>query len=224
MKIKIYQVGYLVTNCYLVWDEGSGEAMVIDPGANDPAVKKGVSDNGLILKYIALTHGHCDHIGGVEGLTESFPDAVLAAGGKEAALLAGPEINMSPAVLGKSISLEAGLSLDEGDVIKLGHLSFQVIETPGHTPGGLTFYVEEWDRGLLDKPFSGTAFTGDTLFQSSHGRTDLPCGDYSVLVKSIREKLFALPDDTIVLPGHMDVTTIGNEKKYNPAAGRGQAL
>ena len=216
MKIKIFQVGYLGTNCYLVWDEASGEAMAVDPGAPEPAVTGAVSGNGLKLKYIALTHGHCDHIGGVEGLMESFPDAILAAGEKEAALLADPDMNMSYAVFGKRVALEAGLLLKEGDELCLGGLAFKAIETPGHTPGGLTFYAKGSDRELFERPFSGTAFTGDTLFQASLGRTDLPGGDFSVLIASIREKLFSLPGDTVALPGHMDVTTIENEKKYNP--------
>ena len=216
MKIKIFQVGFIVTNCYLVWEEESREAVVVDPGAYESAIGCEIEGNGLKLKYIALTHGHGDHIGGVERLRESFPDAVLAAGAREAALLSDPDMNTSSSFLGEGITLEPDLLLGENDELSLGGLSFRVIETPGHTPGGLTYYVQDWDRSPMARPFSGTAFTGDTLFQSSIGRTDLPGGDFDALMKSIREKLYTLPDDTIALPGHMDATTIENEKKYNP--------
>ena len=216
MKIKIYEVGFIVTNCYLVWDEESREAMIIDPGAYEPAFGQEISSSGLKLKYIALTHGHGDHIGGVEKLMEAYPEAVLAAGADEAELLGDPKMNASGEIFGRDTVLEPGLLLSEGDELCLGGLSFKVIETPGHTPGGLTYYVQDWDRGLLERPFSGTAFTGDTLFQASIGRTDLPGGNFDVLMTSILEKLYTLPDDTIVLPGHMDVTTIENERRYNP--------
>ena len=213
MKIKTFQVGYIVTNCYLVWDEESCEAMLIDPGAYEPAVEREISSQGLKLKYIALTHGHGDHTSGVERFMESFPDAVLAAGAKESELLEDPGLNLSSDFLGTSVSLKPGLLLNEGDELCLGGLSFKVIETPGHTPGGLTFYVNDGDES---RSFSGTAFTGDTLFRSSIGRTDLPGGDYDVLDASVREKIFSLPDDTILFPGHMDDTTIEREKRYNP--------
>ena len=216
MKIKIFQMGVFGTNCYLVRDEESGEAMIIDPGAYRAEVEKDINGNGLVLKYIVLTHGHGDHTGGVPGFMESFPGAKLAAGAKEADLLGDSDLNGAMYITGDRLVLEPDIWLCEGDNLTLGELSFNVIETPGHTPGGLTFYVSGWDRELLDRPFSGTAFTGDTLFQNSVGRTDLPGGDFSVMKKSIREKIFTLPDDTIVLPGHMDVTTVGNEKKYNP--------
>jgi len=215
MKVKMFVLGFLGTNGYVVFDEESKEAMVIDPGAYDAAVTNMVEENGLVLKYIALTHGHGDHIGGVQELKDMYPDAILAAGDKEDVILGSSGANASKLIFGKGIELKADLALKEGDELTLGDLSFEVIETPGHTPGGISFYIPECDPGLTEKECSGTVFTGDTLFHTSIGRTDLPGGDFETLISSIRNKLFALPDDTLALPGHMDATTVGYEKQYN---------
>ena len=200
IKIIMYAVGPLGTNSYLVWDTESGEAMLIDPGGFEPSIVRDISENRLTLKYFVLTHGHYDHVDGVREFKEEYPEAVLAASAKDSELYGGytPE-----------------LPLTGGDEIGLGKLSFKVISTPGHTPGGLCFYVNEWDRDLIDRDFSGTLFSGDTLFNASVGRADMEGGDFKALKDSIREELYTLPDDTIVLPGHMDVTTIEREKRYN---------
>ena len=201
LKNRIYVVGAIGTDCYLAWDDESGDAMLIDPGAYEPAVERTIEENGLVLKYIVLTHGHYDHKDGIQEFKEEYPDAIFAASAGEKGLL-------DP--------LSPELELAEGDTLELGDLSFQVIETPGHTPGGLSFYVDAWDKELIGEDYSGTLFSGDTLFHASIGRTDLNGGDFNTLISSIREKLFKLPDDTIVLPGHLDATTIGYEKRYNP--------
>ena len=207
MKIRIFELGALGTNGYLVWDEKSRESMMIDPGAFGSAVEKAIKENRLILKYITLTHGHFDHVGGVEDFKAAHPEAIVAAGAGESDL---------PGFPGMSAEFTTGLILKEGDEILLGDLVFQVIETPGHTPGGLSYYIDDWDDDLSDKPYSGTVFSGDTLFHGSIGRTDLGGGDFDILRSSIINKLYTLPDDTIVLPGHMEATTIGYEKRYNP--------
>ena len=200
VKIKARTVGMIGTNCYLVWDESSREAMLIDPGDYEPGIERDIIDEGLDLKYIFLTHGHYDHIEGVTGFAQSFPEAVLAAHEGDLSIMKG---------------LEPGRFLKDGEALALGSLSFLVFETPGHTRGGLSLYIRETDGGLTGGGFSGTLFSGDTLFRMSVGRTDLDGGDFDILRSSIREKLFELPDDTLVLPGHMDATTIGDEKKYN---------
>jgi len=215
MKIRMFELGSVGTNCYLVWEEESREAMLIDPGAYEKEIDRMIAENELVLKYIALTHGHGDHICGVDEFQSRYPDAMLVAGAKEIALLKDPEQNLSEIIGGKRIILTPELTLMEGDELNLGYLSFRVIDTPGHTLGGICFYVREWDEGLLGQLYSGTVFSGDTLFNTSIGRTDLPGGDYDVLKASIKEKLYTLPDDTMVLPGHMDATTIGYEKRNN---------
>ena len=215
MKIRMFELGAVGTNCYLVWEEESRDAMLIDPGAYDREIDRMIDENGLALKYIALTHGHGDHICGVDEFKAGHPGAILAAGEKESWLLQEPVENLSEVVGGKTVRLTPDLLLSEGDEIDLGYLSLKVIETPGHTLGGICFYIKECDQDLFGQDYSGTVFSGDTLFNASIGRTDLGGGDFNVLKASIKEKLYTLPDDTIVLPGHMEATTIGHEKLYN---------
>ena len=200
VKTKLYSIVMLGTNCYLVWDENSKEAMLIDPGAYEFVIEQDINDNGLELKYIFLTHGHYDHIEGVDGFILAFPSAILAAHVGDRSIMNG---------------LEPEMILNEGEILNLGELSFNVITTPGHTEGGLCLYIAESDVSLTDQSFSGMLFSGDTLFRMSVGRTDLGGGDFDTLRSSIQEKLLILPDDTLVLPGHMGATTIGNEKQYN---------
>ena len=216
LRIKAYVVGSIETNCYLVWDDVSTEAMIVDPGAYADQIRRDIEQEGLSLRYIALTHGHCDHIGGVEKFREAFPAALLAAGAAEAELLGDPFMNASFMFFGKKIALSPDIAFSEGDELKLGGVSFLVLETPGHTPGGICFYTQETDGELVGEPLSGTVFTGDTLFHFSIGRTDLEGGNFDELKASIHSKLFTLPDDTLALPGHMGATTIGIEKVGNP--------
>ena len=203
------------TNCYLVWDEVSKEAMIVDPGGYVPQIDKVVDSENLDVKYIVLTHGHGDHIGGVTDFREKYPNARLVAGEKEAELLGNPRLNMSGNFGGRPESFEADIWVKEKDEIVLGDLSFVVFETPGHTPGGITLYAAD-GSAFKDEEFSGVAITGDTLFQGSIGRTDFPGGDFKTLADSIRTKLYTLPADTFVLPGHMDPTTIDFEVGNNP--------
>ena len=218
MRIKCYLLGG-GTNGYLVWDEESREAMFIDPGAFSQTIADDIRKEGLSLKYIVLTHGHGDHIGGVPQLSAAFPDAKLAAGADEAPLLADPGQNLSREICGEAVAPKTNLPLKDGDSLALGALAFRVLATPGHTPGGISLYADEIDRELFDDEddgYTGTLFPGDTLFQGSIGRTDLPGGDFETLKNSVRAKYYTLPDGTIVLPGHMGGTTIGLEKAQNP--------
>jgi glyoxylase-like metal-dependent hydrolase (beta-lactamase superfamily II) len=223
MKIQNYDSGMIGTNCYLVWDEDSGEAMIVDPGGYVPQIDEAVIAEGLTVKYIVLTHGHGDHTGGVADFQAKYPAALLAAGEKEADMLADARRNLSRDFAGAPISYHPGLLLKEGDELLLGTVPFLVFETPGHTPGGISLYTADGSafaqtgQGAgAEGQISGVAITGDTLFQGSIGRTDLPGGDYRTLEDSIRTKLYTLPEDTAVLPGHMGATTIGYEVRHNP--------
>ncbi len=199
MIIKTLPVGQLEANCYLAADEETGAAMLIDPGDEPDRVLE--MAGGLDVQYIVLTHGHFDHAGAVKELKEAT-GAVVALHEAER------ETYQSVADQG----FLWGFALDplpapdallrEGDEISLGGLAFMVLHTPGHSPGGICLYGE------------GTAFTGDTLFAGSVGRTDLPGGDIARLGESFR-KLMSLPDDTVVLPGHGPATTIGRERLHN---------
>ena len=200
MQIKSYMVGHLGTNCYLVWDEESKEAMLIDPGAFADEIDSDIKEDELSLKYIVLTHGHFDHVMGVDKFLDKYPNAEYIASEADVYLLEKAKPNRY---------------LKNGDTIDLGELSFKVLETPGHTKGGLCYYINS-DVSLAGQHFSGIVITGDTLFNTSIGRTDMDGGNFNQLIGSIKNELFALPDDTLVLPGHMDPTTIGHEKKNNP--------
>ena len=216
MKIKLYVVGLLGTNCFLVWDEISQDAMIIDPGDYKKAISSDITGKGLRLKYIVLTHGHGDHIGGVPEFKVDFPDAQLVCGEGDLELMRDTDMNSSAYFCRERTVLEADLIIGEGDMLMLGDIAFKALETPGHTKGSLSFYVSGCDTELTGRQFSGTVFSGDLLFQNSIGRTDMPGGDFAELKTSIQEKLFCLPGDTLVLPGHMDASTIENEKLYNP--------
>jgi glyoxylase-like metal-dependent hydrolase (beta-lactamase superfamily II) len=198
--IETYPVGLLAVNCYLIHAEGSQEALIIDPGDEAEQLAGEIEDAGLKLQGILLTHGHFDHIGGVPGLVERYGVSVYIHPG-DAGLYASPENCMPPwfgAVPGLP-PVTAELPTAEG-------LSFQVLHTPGHTPGGVCFHFPEHD----------VVFSGDTLFANSVGRTDFPGGNVADLMASIRNVLFALPDKTQVLAGHNTPTSIGTERATNP--------
>ncbi|MGE5605077.1 MAG: MBL fold metallo-hydrolase [Bacteroidota bacterium] len=201
MEYRSFIVGDIMTNCYLIWSEK--EAGVIDPGGPVPHVIDFIKQNGLVLKWIVNTHGHADHIAGNGTLRNEFGAPILIHE-RDREMLLEPTANLS-VFIGKEItSPDADKLLKEGDLIRLDSEVLQVIETPGHTQGGISLYTP----GLL--------FAGDTLFLESIGRTDLPGGDHEQLLKSIREKLMTLPPETIVLPGHGESTTIEHESQWNP--------
>ena len=204
MNIRRFQLGMLGTNCYLAWPEDSDEAIIVDPADCTTHLLDEIAKNKLNIKYLILTHGHYDHISGIEQLMEKFPEAKLVAGKDEIDVLSNPNLNHSTMMFGRPIELTPNILVSDNDIIKLGDIELKIIATPGHSKGGISIYVEN----LL--------FSGDTLFQMSIGRTDLEGGDFPTLEKSIKEKLYVLPDETVVLPGHTDVTSIEFEKKYNP--------
>ena len=202
MLVKTITVGPFFENCFLVADEKTKEAWIVDPGAEGSRIRAEIQRLGLKPLKILLTHAHGDHIGAVEELRKNYNIPVLIHE-KDHPLLISAEENLS-AAFGMPISAgKADGFLKEGDQLKLGGLSFEIIETPGHTPGGITIYGEK------------TAFTGDALFAGSIGRYDFPHSDGEVLMQSLR-RLLKLPDDTAVYSGHGAATTIGRERETNP--------
>lgn len=205
MKHKTFNVlPEFGTNTYLLWDETSKEAMIIDPANQSRALLEAIKD--LNLKFIVNTHGHGDHIGGNKFLKENT-QAKLAIHELDAPMLTDSSKNLSTHWGANLVCPEADIKLRDDDFLQLGEKQVKVIHTPGHSRGGICLLVED----LL--------FCGDTLFAESIGRTDLPGGDYSTIIRSIKEKLFILNDKTKVLPGHGPETTIGYEKVNNPFAG-----
>lgn len=202
MKIHILPLGPIQTNCYIVVDETTGKCLVIDPGGDGDKVVRFIEENKLELEAIALTHGHFDHIGGIESIMENMP-VPLYMHSNDKAFLDDSNLNLS-IYMGKGFSVKAHpILVKEGDGIACGKLQFTVIETPGHTTGGICYYG------------NGVLFSGDTLFKHSIGRTDFPGGNQTVLINNVKSKLYKLPVDTIVYPGHGEKTTIGEEIKGN---------
>lgn len=204
MKIEKYALGSLGTNCYLVENEETKELVIIDPAICPDYMISNVKRIGYEPKAILLTHGHFDHVMGIEEWTKEF-DIPVYIYRDEAAILRDPALNLS-SMFGTSYAYEKVTCLGDGEKLVLAGYTFEVIHTPGHTSGGCCYYVK--DEEVL--------FSGDTLFCRSVGRSDFPTGSASVLVKSIQEKLFCLPDQVMVYPGHNDLTCIADEKQYNP--------
>ncbi|WP_143322251.1 MBL fold metallo-hydrolase [Clostridium sp. HBUAS56010] len=206
-RIKTYPVGQIGTNCYVVYRETCKKAVIIDPGAQGGDIADHLKELSVTPEAIFLTHGHFDHILGIEELKREYPGIPVYAGDQEKDLLSNPSINLS-AGFGEAYSVHADQYLEDGASVKAGEISFKVLHTPGHTKGSVCYLIQDED----------VLISGDTLFLESLGRTDFPTGDQSMIIKSIRERLFPLPGDTLVYPGHGDMTTIGHEKTYNPVA------
>lgn len=204
MKVKLLPTGPLAVNTYYVLDETSGKGFILDPGGYDPRLTREVEKDDATIEYIILTHGHGDHIGGVKGYQSDFPEAKLVASSKETDLLADPNKNMSTMTMGKPVSIVPDIPVEDGDTLMMGNVELKFLLTPGHTPGSMCIYT------------GNALFSGDTLFQNSIGRTDFPGGSYEQLKEGVHKKLFVLPDETAVYPGHMGTTTIGYEKENNP--------
>lgn len=195
--------GMLRTNCYVLTAEGSTDAVLVDPGDGYKVLTSFLVQKGLTAKCILLTHCHVDHSLSCEAFKADGVE--VYAGEKEQRLLQNPSLNGSD-LFRISYSTSADKLVSDGESINVCGIELKVIETPGHTEGGVCYYSEE----------QGVLFAGDTLFEGSVGRTDLPTGSMSALNASIVNKLFLLPDDTEVLPGHGGRTYIGQERAYNP--------
>lgn len=205
IKIEKFVLGPVGTNCYIVRNEENKECFLVDPAACPPELAGYIKSEGLTVRAVVLTHGHFDHIMGLDGVTEAFSVPVYAYKG-EKELLEDAQMNSSATMLGRPYTFSGADYTNDGQEMEIAGFQVRVIHTPGHTAGGCCYYIPE----------EGVLFSGDTLFHASVGRTDLPTGSMGQLVRSIREKLFVLPDETKVYPGHMEETTIGYEKKYNP--------
>jgi hydroxyacylglutathione hydrolase len=209
LKVKKFTFNPFAENSYIIWDDGSKEAAIIDPGCYDEYEKKEIDDfiasNNLLLKYLFNTHCHIDHIFGSCHIKSKYnvdyyapeEDLFLLRNASHQANMFGLEL--------KEICMPDKFIKDNMK-LPLGESSLEFLFTPGHTPGGYCIYSE------TDK----ICITGDVLFEGSIGRTDLPGGQYDQILKSIREKLFILPDDTVIYPGHGNSSSIGIEKKTNP--------
>lgn len=204
VKIGRMVLGVCQTNTYFIYREGCADAVVVDPADQGDKIYSALERNGFQVKAVLLTHGHFDHIWGIEGI-KAVADVPVYANEAEAEVLTDARKNVS-AQMHRSYTVEADAYLKDGQEIELAGITFQMISTPGHTAGGCCYYIEE----------AGFLVSGDTLFQESVGRTDFPTGSMGTLVRSIKDKLFVLPEDTKVYPGHGDSTTIAYEKKYNP--------
>ena len=194
-------------NTYVAWLPGRADAVVIDPGLEPELILDFLREEGLTPAAILNTHGHADHIAGNGAMKQAFPDAPLVVGARETPLLASAEQNMSAAFGLPITSPPADRTVVEGDVVEAAGLRFEVFDLPGHSPGHVV-YVFRGPPCLV--------FGGDVLFRGGVGRTDLPGGDTARLFDGIRRKLFTLPADAVVYPGHGPVTTVGHEMRTNP--------
>ncbi|MBN1810549.1 MAG: MBL fold metallo-hydrolase [Anaerolineae bacterium] len=204
MILSTVHVGITQTNCYVAGCEETWEGVVIDPGGHPERVLKAVDENGLTIRYVLNTHCHFDHMGANAEIVAAT-GAPLALHPAELPIL---QAQGGAAWFGVAVSESPmpDVELEDGQVLEVGALRLQVLHTPGHSPGGVTFYLAE----------EGVAFDGDVLFAGGVGRADLPGGDWDTLTRSIREVLFKLPDETVLYPGHMSKTTVGHEKAHNP--------
>lgn len=184
------------------------ECLIVDPGFDPEAILRHISDKKLQPIAILNTHGHSDHIAGNDAMKQSWPDAPLIIGAGDASKLTDPNANLSAPFGVELISPPADQTVSEGDVLELAGIVLRVHETPGHSCGHIVFVIDSESPAIV--------LGGDVLFREGIGRTDFPDGDHAALLRSIRQQLFTMPDDTVVLPGHGESTTIGHEKQYNP--------
>jgi hydroxyacylglutathione hydrolase len=200
---KKLPVGKFLTNCYIIADDASKEAAVIDPADDFQTIKQFIEMHNLKVKYILLTHAHGDHILALPEL-KAYTNAPIGLNIGDEDMLSNANINMSGEFTRVPIETNADFYLKDGDVLELGMTKVRIIHTPGHTKGGTCILFEK------------ELMSGDTLFARGIGRTDLYGGSYNTLMNSIKTKLFILPEDTNVHPGHGSSTTILSEKRNNP--------
>lgn len=204
MKIEKFVLGSMGTNCYIAVNEENGGCFLVDPAAWPPELSSHIRAGGKKPLAVLLTHGHFDHIMGLDGLLREY-DIPVYAFESEKEVLNSARLNLS-AMMAGAYTFSDARYVKDGQILDIGGVQIRVIHTPGHTAGGCCYHIPE----------ENVLFSGDTLFRASVGRTDLPTGSMGELVRSVREKLMVLPEETKVYPGHMEETTIGYEKRYNP--------
>ncbi len=204
LMVRGIVVGVFAENCWIIGSRKTREGIVIDPGDQPEDIMALAKDMGLNIKLIVNSHAHLDHILGVRGVKEATGAKFLLH--PQELEIARGAAGAASGLLGQTVEPppEPDALLADGDEVEVAGVKLKVIHTPGHTPGSLSFYTE------------GMLFSGDTLFRGSIGRTDLPGGDYAQEMASIVDRLLELPDDTVVLPGHMQETKIGIERQTNP--------
>ena len=206
MFVKQIQVSHMAVFAYLVGDPITGDGLVIDPADNIKGIVAEAQKNNLRINYIVNTHGHVDHISGNTEMQKVTGAKIIVH--EDDAIMLTDTPAMILKMFGAKASPSADILVKDGDIISTGNVELKVIHTPGHSPGGICLYTP------------GYVFTGDTLFVEAVGRTDLPGGSWQTLNKAVKEKLFVLPDETKVMPGHnygrTPTSTIGHEKKHNP--------
>lgn len=212
LKIGYMTLGTCATNCFYIQGKNSDgadtkEVLLVDPADRGDYIVQKLQEQGLHVIAILLTHGHFDHILGLQDV-KRLSGAKVYALENEKSLLENTRLNLSEVMGGQACSADADIWLRDGEELMLGGITLKVIATPGHTAGSCCYYIPAYQKLI----------SGDTLFQESIGRTDFPTGSTSDLIHSLKEKLFILPDDVQVYPGHGECTTIGYEKKYNPYA------
>jgi hydroxyacylglutathione hydrolase len=202
---EILPVGPLQCNCSILGDEATREAMIIDPGDDIGEVLGLISKHNLTVKQIVITHAHIDHVGGAMKL-RARTGAPILLNQNDYALLKMLDVQAAWVGMAPPGTVEIDQNVREADEVKAGSLQARVIQTPGHTQGSICLYF----------PVENKLIAGDTLFAGSIGRTDLPGGSYEKIIHSLHEKVLALPDETVVVPGHGPLTTIGAERESNP--------
>lgn len=204
-RIDRIRVSVFATNCYLVVNEETKEGFLIDPGDYEERILAWLKEKEVILRAIYLTHGHLDHMLAVERIREEYGVSAYCHA-EELAVLADPVQNLTSRFMRHTYVLEGVKPLHDGDEFSCAGVNIRLLHTPGHTPGGCCYYLPE----------EGVLFSGDTLFYRSVGNTGFPGGSMGMIVRSIREKLYSLPEETIVYAGHGEETDIGSEKRENP--------
>lgn len=205
IQIRNTVIGMCATNTYFVWNDEKNEGIIIDPAGDTARIIDKIEQYGFTPVAILLTHGHFDHMLAVDDLRDKYNIKVYI-GINDKEVIQNPEYNLTSAFIGQSFTLDADVYLQDDVSIFVAGYKIKCIEVPGHTPGGMCYYFEN----------ENVLFSGDTLFCESVGRSDFPGGNGRELYLGIRNKLFTLPDEVTVYPGHMESTSIAHEKQYNP--------